>query len=274
MFVPLKSGSEHSGGLATLSLSLPKEEDPNNQNNNEVLFLGRGGVTRITEPRMSRRIAKIQWTWVEEKPTLMIEGTGGQGTVQINAKLLKAEPVPLLHGDVVSLISPDMSNAYDYRVNMPARLLCDSQNTLHSLESSGSKRQSPSIDPSEEFACAICLEIMVEPVIAVPCGHAFCGSCLSADVSECPNCRASLIAKPAPSRPLCQAISLLVEYQPDLFSPDDVSHYRSRTASSDKPFKNQQQQNHHPKRRAKRSKLVQSQQNSVGMSAESAIVID
>ena len=262
-FVPIHSALEVGKDRTTLSIQLPSHAHANGT----TLFLGRGGSTRISEPRMSRKIAKIQWTWIDAKPTLMIESVAGQGTVQVNAKVLQSEPVPLLQGDVVSLISPDMSNAYDYQVDMPACLKqSDSQSTHELQESSSNKRQSSSIDVSEEFSCSICLEIMVNPVSAVPCGHAFCGECLSANVRECPNCRAALHAKPVPSRPLGQAIALLVENQPDLFSSDDIAQYRSRK-NAGIPL--------HPRssaRPVKRTKFVSL--NSAGMSADSAIVID
>lgn len=267
MLVPIYSASENKGERSTLSLQIPNDA----LSNKSLLFLGRGGTTGITEPRMSRKIAKIHWIWLDAKPALMIEPVSGQGTVQINSTPLQSEPIALLHGDVVSLISPDKSNAYDYRVNVPARLdQSDSQSTHQSVAKSGQKRKLPNnVDASEEFACSICLDIMVNPVTAVPCGHAFCGACLSANVRECPNCRAGLSTKPVPSRPLGQAIALLVECQPDLFDPDDVEQYRARK-NAGQPL--------HPKppsRAGKRTKfMAPAPANSAGSSAASAIVID
>lgn len=265
MFVPIPtpSSAEKCISLSTLSLQLPN----NALANSEALFLGRSGVTRITEPRMSRRIAKVQWTWIETKPTLMIEALGGQGTVQINAKILQPEPTPLRQGDVVSLMSPDMATAYDYRVNMPSCLQqSNSQSTYESLASSVSKRKSPNVDASEEFLCAICLEIMAHPVTAVPCGHSFCGLCLVPTTMECPSCRAHLKAKPVPARSLGQAIALLVDSKPDLFSPDDVQQYLARNVPA-QPL--------HPTSlaRPKRAKFM-SPNNPTGMSAENAIILD
>ena len=45
-----------------------------------------------------------------------------------------------------------------------------------------------------DFNCAVCLEIMVEP-ITLPCGHNFCYSCLDQYFNEsntCPLCRGEI----------------------------------------------------------------------------------
>lgn len=44
----------------------------------------------------------------------------------------------------------------------------------------------------EEILCTICDDVIFEAVIIHPCGHHFCGACLSgwfAKKQECPNCR-------------------------------------------------------------------------------------
>ena len=47
-------------------------------------------------------------------------------------------------------------------------------------------------EESEEFICAICLDLYFEPTILDPCEHVFCGSCLGPlgnRLSNCPICR-------------------------------------------------------------------------------------
>eukprot|EP01105_Mastigella_eilhardi_P011346 TRINITY_DN2622_c0_g1_i1.p1 TRINITY_DN2622_c0_g1~~TRINITY_DN2622_c0_g1_i1.p1 ORF type:complete len:219 (+),score=50.07 TRINITY_DN2622_c0_g1_i1:23-658(+) len=53
------------------------------------------------------------------------------------------------------------------------------------------------VDPSEECKCAICQDIMTDPVIT-PCRHEFCRECLLQGLTvnaKCPICRVSLTAK-------------------------------------------------------------------------------
>ena len=47
-------------------------------------------------------------------------------------------------------------------------------------------------EESEEFMCAICLDLYFEPTILDPCEHVFCGTCLGPlgnRLSTCPICR-------------------------------------------------------------------------------------
>ncbi|XP_036002815.1 E3 ubiquitin-protein ligase TRIM41 [Fundulus heteroclitus] len=54
--------------------------------------------------------------------------------------------------------------------------------------------------PEEHFRCLICLDLFTEPV-TTPCGHTFCGSCLSQQWSDskfcqCPKCNKRFLMKP------------------------------------------------------------------------------
>ncbi|KAM4565033.1 E3 ubiquitin-protein ligase TRIM47-like [Fundulus diaphanus] len=54
--------------------------------------------------------------------------------------------------------------------------------------------------PEEHFRCLICLDLFTEPV-TTPCGHTFCGTCLSqrwsdSEFCQCPKCNKRFLMKP------------------------------------------------------------------------------
>ena len=54
-------------------------------------------------------------------------------------------------------------------------------------------------DVNEEFTCPICQELVVAAYMMVPCGHMFCGECLSGwltNKQDCPTCRQKCTAPP------------------------------------------------------------------------------
>eukprot|EP00977_Amphora_coffeiformis_P009039 scaffold2046_cov171-Amphora_coffeaeformis.AAC.6 len=158
-FVPIASGSG-AGARPVLEL-----RSSTNIQSTEQLYLGRNGTTKITTPRMSRKIARVHWMATETTPELFIQSTGGHGFVQVNAKpLLLSQSRHLMNGDIVSLQCPDKLSSYEYRVDISLGTSA-AQTNDETPALSGTKRQE--LDPTEEFACAICLEIMVEPVTAV-----------------------------------------------------------------------------------------------------------
>jgi hypothetical protein len=80
-------------------------------------------------------------------------------------------------------------------------------------------------DASEEAACAVCMEIMVEATAIVPCGHMFCKICVSS-LSECPNCR-SVVQRNIPLKGMDNIIHKLV-LSGNVFCPHDVQQYWKR----------------------------------------------
>ncbi|KAL4519186.1 hypothetical protein Ndes2526A_g00285 [Nannochloris sp. 'desiccata'] len=66
----------------------------------------------------------------------------------------------------------------------------------------------------EEFTCPICQELIVAAYSLVPCGHNFCGTCLSewlANKQDCPNCRERCMAPPVRSNAVDNVIALTVK---------------------------------------------------------------
>ena len=93
---------------------------------------------------------------------------------------------------------------------------------------------------SDEINCSICLDILVNPLTLVPCGHSFCASCCFSEsvrygkrrrslcFDKCPHCRQS-IEETAPSRQLESLIDTLVTVPNLLFSnEDDKKQYLAR----------------------------------------------
>jgi Ring finger domain len=66
----------------------------------------------------------------------------------------------------------------------------------------------------EELTCPICQELIVAGYSLVPCGHHFCGVCLSgwlATKQDCPNCRQRCTAPPVRSNAVDNIIALTVK---------------------------------------------------------------
>ena len=78
----------------------------------------------------------------------------------------------------------------------------------------------------DEFHCAICFEIQVQPTALVPCGHTFCSTCSQA--AECAVCREKVQMR-VPNIPLNNVISDFTEQDPSPFKTDDIGTYRERT---------------------------------------------
>lgn len=93
---------------------------------------------------------------------------------------------------------------------------------------------------SDEINCSICLDILVNPLTLVPCGHSFCTNCCLSESTrngrrrrtlcfdKCPHCRQP-INETAPSRQLESLIDTLVTVPNLLFSnEDDKKQYLAR----------------------------------------------
>jgi Zn-finger nucleic acid-binding protein len=79
----------------------------------------------------------------------------------------------------------------------------------------------------DQMCCAICLDILVNPQTIVPCGHTYCGSCLT-EIDNCPECRGSITSR-VPALQLNGLIESLVQQQvPNMFNPSDLEHYQER----------------------------------------------
>jgi hypothetical protein len=66
----------------------------------------------------------------------------------------------------------------------------------------------------EEFTCPICQELIISAYSVVPCGHNFCGACLSewlATKQDCPNCRQRCTAPPLRANAVDNIIALTVK---------------------------------------------------------------
>ena len=99
---------------------------------------------------------------------------------------------------------------------------------------------------SDEINCPVCLDILVNPLTLVPCGHSFCRNCCFSEsikngkrrrtlcFSKCPHCRQS-IKETVPSRQLDSLIDTLVTVPNLLFrNEDDKQHYLKRREAENK----------------------------------------
>jgi len=85
----------------------------------------------------------------------------------------------------------------------------------------------------EEFTCPICQELIVSAYSVVPCGHNFCGTCLSewlANKQDCPNCRQRCTAPPVRALAVDNIIALTIKGLDD----HDKKVYEDRKKEWDK----------------------------------------
>ena len=133
---------------------------------------------------------------------------------------------------------------------------------------------------SDEINCSICLDILVNPLTLVPCGHSFCTNCCLSESTrngrrrrtlcfdKCPHCRQP-INETAPSRQLESLIDTLVTVPNLLFSNEDdkkqylarreVENERSRVLTApSRPKKRRRHQRPYGQDRGKRFHLDES----------------
>lgn len=212
-------------------------------------FLGRNSTTQIHDPRISRKIAAVAWRFPNDSSASSWELTlklqvGTQGKVNVN-DMPATTDTPLFDGDIIAVLASDLTVSYSYRVEIPDHPT--STTTTTTTSNSGAKKRpapaateaaapaAPTVDVSQEFVCAVCLDILVEAMTAVPCGHSFCRSCIAGNVRQCPTCRTRLVCQPFPSRQLDEAIAQLVDGQPEMFQGDDVEQYYTRSNRTKPP---------------------------------------
>jgi len=133
----------------------------------------------------------------------------------------------------------------------------------------GDKQEDHSSKIADEINCSICLDILVNPLTLVPCGHSFCTTCCLADSAKrgrhrktlcfekCPQCRHP-IKETVRSRELDSLIDTLVRVPNLLFqNEDDKKEYLKRKQvendrsqillmTSSKSKKRRRQDNHPP----------------------------
>ena len=182
----------------------------------ERIILGRGNMTNIEDPVISRRICSIEFldqtlvsstskkrkhenTGCEVLPILRMLKAPGTHKVTVNDIKVSVENgdyVFLNDGDTLSLHS---TRHYGYSVMVKRR------NRHHFSDPPSAPcpdiARKAASNLCDEIKCPICMEIYVESHASNPCGHLFCGTCVRDWIGdfdpkerlnqpiECPSCR-------------------------------------------------------------------------------------
>lgn len=165
---------------------------------NETIRLGRNGITKISDSSLSRR--ECTMTVLNDG---MIAITDAKN-VFVNGKYVPNDSTTILqNGDKVSLYDNRYSYTVRYTAEQNAGAITQAMGDTPQTKPSPRKRNAPSAtlgssgnsvlpkEVIEELNCSLCLELQVEPVAVIPCGHSFCKSCAK-KVTECPNCRGKI----------------------------------------------------------------------------------
>ena len=173
------------------------------------MVIGRNDVnTAIEEQSVSRELLKLEW----RAGKLHCIPLKDQHFVRVGNENLEGEAI-LNHGDVFSLWKDKYS--YQVRYTTKAATTTNSSEQQLSLEA---KRKL-----TDHIACPICLELMVDATILVPCGHRFCKQCCAGP--ECATCRTAVQSR-IQDRLLNGLVSDLVQER--CVDADDSSMYLAR----------------------------------------------
>jgi hypothetical protein len=202
---------------------------------NERIALGRNSVTKIVDPNLSRRECTL--TALDSGVIAIMETKN----VLINDKYVPlGSTMTLKDGDKISLRDDRYSYLVRYRSENKATHVPQAQSSprkRNRVQSAAAKTPVAATlsaptgssvlpkDVTEELYCSLCLELQVEPVAIIPCGHSFCKACAK-QVTQCPNCR-NEIKGVVPNLSFANIISGLASTS--LLPYDDVMAFDERT---------------------------------------------
>lgn len=242
-----KDGCIKGGGEATtnnalpeLRVELPGKNQDGKERRSQKLSIGRNETTQITDEKVSRILALLEYSGEFAVIKILIEGH----ELHLNDDKITESSASLREGDVLYLLS---GKRYGYRVQYYG----EKPDLKLSMEKSQIKQtiQNARHSMAEEFTCSICMEILVKTQVCHPCGHLFCESCVPC-IDEfnmnnnrnlkgrkkkqlsCPTCRASPI-KLSPLKALDNVIWTMTLQGGCYFSKDDVEHYLKRVGKED-----------------------------------------
>jgi hypothetical protein len=172
----------------------------------QPMVIGRNNFnTEIEKVEVSRELLKLEW----RESKLYVVPLKERHFVRVGDEELIGERV-LDHGDIVSLYK----DKYSYQVRY-----AEASNKASELSSAAKRRL------TDHVACPICMELLVEATIVVPCGHRFCKACCAA-APNCATCRTK-IASRVPDRLVDSLMSDLVQER--CLDTDDSAMYLQRT---------------------------------------------
>lgn len=168
------------------------------------LVLGRNKVSMIELAYISREHLKIEW---KDDSVLLATPLTEKHFIQINDKLVKG-PTEIKNDEILSLCNDQVS----YQVRYVSLA------TKSSELSADAKRKF-----TDHVTCPVCMELLVDTTVLVPCGHRFCKKCCPRD--ECATCR-STIQSIVADKLYDSFISDLVDEQ--CLDTDDSESYKQR----------------------------------------------
>jgi RING-type zinc-finger len=160
--------------VVTLIPLLDVEDESDNRpalhlHQNRPIVIGRSIFNSAIQPKhVSRELIEVEW----KNGTLRIKALKDIHFVRVKNEPLIQEAV-LMNDDIISL----WNDKYSYKVRYHIH---DKQD----LPISSNARRKL----TDHLTCPICLEILTDVVIIVPCGHKFCRKCCSR--KDCATCRA------------------------------------------------------------------------------------
>jgi hypothetical protein len=221
--------------------ALDLRDDPSTGSN---LMLGSNPETKIEDPSFPARVVHL----LIHYGRLYAHGIPGS-IFYINGDLMHATSKTFLHtGDRIALGKNARGMIYEYKVSIvdsysrktPAAAAASlhtptpaspGSNSALKTSGSGRKRRAPSF--ADDLHCPVCLEIQVQSITLVPCGHNLCQSCWNeTGRTTCMTCDQT-VACTAVAHAMNNVICGLVASHPDLFTSDNMEEYHARVESID-----------------------------------------
>lgn len=196
-------------------------------------------VSTITSPASSSALAAVASSVKQEA-----EKRASTATASNKRKRLADSPVSVSSGGGSPSSSPlpplphsapTLSSSASFASSAPSVGSTELKRTVQRASSS-SLDSTRAGRITEDVTCSVCLDVMVHPRTLYPCGHSFCGGCISS-VDECPTCRQSIHGH-APARTLESLIDTLTTVEVSgcsIIPDDDRLHYQERIQKTPRP---------------------------------------
>lgn len=173
------------------------------------VLLGRNEITGIKQPSVSRALCDVSFSRKNEELVVFLsmrKAPGQHGVFLDGVKI--AEPLgrgmPIRDGCIVSLWG---QHEYAYLIQIlkeddtsspVAATAVPNETSTHESEQKQStphreiRKRSHQLMVGEQ-TCALCMDILIQTTISIPCGHHFCSPCTTSLHNQiCPSCRGTV----------------------------------------------------------------------------------